>query len=317
MRKATIAVGVAVVVWAGLAVLIVSSIHHGSDLKAETTPTVDVQVQTALGPPPATAVPPPTEARETPKVSIRFHRNPKAGMLVDLHTGEPLWQRNPTWKLPIASLTKMMTALLIAERDEPDERANVTRAALAYEGSGLGVLPKGKSVTVGALLTGLLLVSANDAAILLAQHDSGSVEAFVRRMNRRARSMGLDCTHFTSPNGYVDRGNYSCARDLALLARADLANPTVRRLAKTDHARVHFPIKGGTLELFNNNPFVGQPGITGLKTGLTAAAGRCYVITAREGKHALGVILLNSPNPIAQVHRLLRAGFKAEAGGGA
>lgn len=245
-------------------------------------------------------------------VEVDFRRAPRGGILFDVRTGEVLWERHSTRPLPIASLTKLMTALLIAQRHRPSEGVKVTPEALAYQGSGVGVLPRGRRVRLETMLNGLLLVSGNDAAIALAQHDAGSVPRFVRRMNRRARRMGLGCTRFSTPHGLRDNGNRSCARDLAALARAALANRRLRRIVATDSARLPFPTRAGVLELHNNNPFIraGKPGITGLKTGYTAAAGRCYVITARRAGRHLGVVLLDSPKPIAQVPALLRAGAR-------
>jgi D-alanyl-D-alanine carboxypeptidase len=158
-------------------------------------------------------------------------------------------------------------------------------------------------------------VSGNDAAIALAQHDSRTVGAFVRRMNRWRSRMALRCTHFSTPSGILDQRNYSCPRDLAVLARADLANPWIRKVVATREVRFPFPVKGHYLDLYNNNPFIieGMKGITGLKTGYTDAAGRCYVTTQRVDGHELGVVLLNTPNPIDQVPALLHAGAKAEA----
>jgi serine-type D-Ala-D-Ala carboxypeptidase (penicillin-binding protein 5/6) len=244
-----------------------------------------------------------------PPLRVGFRRPPRAGIVFDVRTGEVLWERHPRRELPIASLTKMMTALVIAERHRPDERVRITPETLAYEGSGVGVLPEGRRVKLEPMLNGLLLVSGNDAAIALAQHDAGSVPRFVRRMNKWARRLGLRCTRFSSPHGLQDQGNYSCPMDLAALARADLANRRIRRIARTDHARFPFPIRGGYLDLYNNNPFIrlGTEGITGLKTGYTDAAGRCYVTTARRGGRHLGVVLLHTPNPIEQVPALLRA----------
>ena len=109
----------------------------------------------------------------------------------------------------------------------------ITDEALAYEGSGVGVLPGGKEVRLEPMLNGLLLVSGNDAAIALAQHDAGNVDEFVERMNTQAVRLGLTCTHFTSPHGLQDEANYSCPSDLAPLARADLANPRIREIAAT------------------------------------------------------------------------------------
>jgi D-alanyl-D-alanine carboxypeptidase len=231
-------------------------------------------------------------------------------------SGRVLWQHDPGRRLPIASLTKMITALIVAERDRPGERVLITPQALAYEGSGVGVLPKGKRLPLRDLFYGLLLVSANDAAIALAQHDSGSVPAFVRRMNDWRRRLGLRCSHFSTPSGILDQGNYSCPRDLAALARADLANPRIKRVVGTRHARFPFPVKGGFLDLYNNNPFIlmGVKGITGVKTGYTEAAGRCYAITQKLNGHELGVVLLGTPNPLDQVPALLRAGARAEQG---
>jgi serine-type D-Ala-D-Ala carboxypeptidase (penicillin-binding protein 5/6) len=245
-------------------------------------------------------------------VEVEFRRPPRAGVLFDVDTGEVLWERHPRRELPIASLTKMMTALLIADRHRPSERVRITPEALAYEGSGVGVLPRGRKAKLEAMLNGLLLVSGNDVAIALAQHDAGTVRRFVRRMNTRARRLGLQCTRFSSPHGLEDRGNHSCPEDLAALARADLANRRIRAITRSDRARLRFPIRGGILELYNNNPFIraGVEGITGLKTGYTDAAGRCYVITARRAGRHLGVVLLHTPKPLDQVPALLRAGAR-------
>ena len=249
-------------------------------------------------------------------VQVAFAHAPRAGILFDVHSGQVLWQHDAGRRLPIASLTKMITALIIARRDRPDERVLITPQALAYKGSGIGVLPKGKQIPLRDLFDGLLLVSGNDAAIALAQHDSGSVPAFVRRMNAWRGRLGLGCSHFSSPSGILDEGNYSCPRDLAVLARADLANQRIRRVVGARHARFPFPVKGGYLDLYNNNPFIlmGMKGITGLKTGYTDAAGRCYVTTRRRDGHELGVVLLNTPNPLDQVPALLRAGARALRG---
>ena len=256
-------------------------------------------------------------ARRPTAVSIRLAQPPAAGLLFDLRSGKVLWQLHPRRELPIASLTKMLTALIIAKRHRLRDLVRITPQAIHYQGSGVGVLPLGKRVRLGALLYGLMLVSGNDAAIALAQHDARTQRRFVARMNRRARRLGLACSHFASPSGIIDRHNHSCPLDLATLARLDLANRTVRHIVGTRRARIPFPVRGGVLDLFNINPFISMqmPGITGVKTGLTDAAGRCYVITQRHGRRQIGVVLLNSPDPLSQVPRLLRAGFRAERSG--
>jgi serine-type D-Ala-D-Ala carboxypeptidase (penicillin-binding protein 5/6) len=252
-------------------------------------------------------------------VHYRFKHPPVAGILFDVKTGAVLWQRNPRREHPIASLTKMMTALIVARMNAPGERVRISRKASQTPGSATGLLPRGKKVPLEPLLQALIMISANDAAVALAEHDGGSVTRFVKEMNRQAKSMGLECTHYSTPNGLRDRGNYSCPVDLGELARADLSNPRIAQIAQTRNAKPRFPIKGKHLYLYNNHYFLQhglaglpQAQVTGLKTGFTDPAGRCYVTTARVGGHELGVVLIHSPNPITQVPALLRAGFEEE-----
>jgi D-alanyl-D-alanine carboxypeptidase (penicillin-binding protein 5/6) len=252
-------------------------------------------------------------------VHYRFKHPPVAGILFDVKSGAVLWQRNPRLEHPIASLTKMMTALMVADRNRPAEHVKVSEKAAHTTGSATGLLPRGKRVPLEALLQALIMISANDAAVALAQHDAGTVTRFVKEMNGQAKSMGLRCTHYSTPNGLRDRNNYSCPVDLAELARADLANPRIAQIAQTRYAKPRFPIKGKHLYLSNNHYFLQrglaglpQAQVTGLKTGFTDPAGRCYVTTARIGGHQLGVVLLHSPDPLTQVPALLRAGFVEE-----
>jgi D-alanyl-D-alanine carboxypeptidase len=247
-------------------------------------------------------------------VNIRFKHPPRSGLLFDVDTGRVLWRHDPTRVLPIASLTKMMTALVVDDRIARGSRVLITKQALAYTGSGVGVLPKGRWIDVQTMLFGLLLPSGNDAAIALAQRAAGTVRRFVRLMNARASAMGLECTHFTTPSGIQDRGNHSCASDLAALARAVLRRPRLARIVRTRAVVRRFPIKGHKLFLYNNNPLLvqGYRGTTGVKTGYTVAAGQCLVATARRGPVELGVVLLHSPNTGDQARRLLDRGFRAE-----
>ncbi|HEU4979389.1 MAG TPA: hypothetical protein VFT42_10870 [Solirubrobacteraceae bacterium] len=256
----------------------------------------------------------PAPARET--VHLRFHREPKSGLLFDLDTGEVLWQRLPGRVLPIASLTKMMTALIIVEHEPPDAPVLITKQALAYKGSGVGVLPLGRHVRLETMLYGLLLPSGNDAAIALAQRVDGTLPAFVGEMNARAQQMGLACTHYTSPDGFEDAGNHSCAIDLAAEARAILDTPRLAKIVRSRRAVLPFPIKGGRLWLYNNNPLLIQryPGVLGIKTGYTAKAGSCLVAAAERGGRRLGVVLLHSPDTARQAEVLLNRGFALRAG---
>jgi D-alanyl-D-alanine carboxypeptidase len=244
-------------------------------------------------------------------VRLEFKHPPRSGLLFDVDTGRVLWRRHPDRVLPIASLTKMMTALVVVGRVGPHAWVRITKEALSYTGSGVGLLPRGRKIAVDTMLHGLLLPSGNDAAIALSLRAAGSQARFVALMNRRASAMGLACTHFTSVSGIVDRGNHSCAPDLAALARAILREPRLARIVRRRSAVLRFPIKGHKLYLYNNNPLLraGYPGTTGVKTGYTDAAGRCLVATARHGRIRLGVVLLDSPDPGKQAMRLLDHGF--------
>jgi D-alanyl-D-alanine carboxypeptidase (penicillin-binding protein 5/6) len=244
-------------------------------------------------------------------VTVYFHAPPRSGLLFDLSTGHVLWQRNAYRRMPIASLTKMMTALLAVTSAPPSTPILVTKQAVASAGSKVGVLPLGRHVRLESMLYGLMLPSGNDAAVALAQHIAGSVTRFVARMNAKAAELGMGCTRYSSPSGYYDQGNFSCAADLAMLAHIDLEQRRIARVAHTYRAALPFPIKGGKLYLGNNNPLLiyGYPGVTGLKTGYTLAAGRCLVATAERHGVRLGVVLLHSPDPATQAQKLLDRAF--------
>ena len=248
----------------------------------------------------------------TDPLHVAFRRPPRAGLLFNLQTGQVLWERDPHKRVRIASLTKMMTALLTAEHSTSHEAVLITRRAADMPGSKVGVLPVGHHVRLETLLYGLLLPSGNDAAVALAEHVSHRVSTFVRLMNSEAARLGMGCTRYSSPSGYYDRGNFSCAADLALLAREDLLQPRIARVTHTLSAKLPFPIKGGKLFLYNNNPLLiyRYPGATGLKTGFTEAAGRCLVGTAERDGVRLGVVILHSTEPGRQARTLLNEGFE-------
>ncbi|MDQ6816430.1 MAG: serine hydrolase [Actinomycetota bacterium] len=256
------------------------------------------------------------EAPVAKQINPRLKRGLRSGLLFDVRTGAVLWARDPKRILPIASLTKMMTALVVTDRASVSARVLITPDAVRFTGSGVGLLPVGKRVSLKALLYGLLLVSGNDAAIALADHLAGTQTRFIAMMNDRARRMRLPCTHFTSVSGILDLGNHSCAMDLATIARAVLAQPLLARVVATRSIILPFPIKGGKLYLYNNNPLqlLRYPGIDGVKTGFTDAAGGCLVATARRGHARLGVVLLHSADPPDQAQRLLDAAFARLSG---
>jgi D-alanyl-D-alanine carboxypeptidase (penicillin-binding protein 5/6) len=243
---------------------------------------------------------------------LRFSKPPHAALLFNVDNGEVLARYKPYQRLPIASLTKIMTALLVTEAAGPGERVMITSDPLHYGGTGVGVLPRGKRVRLETLLNGLLIVSGNDTAIALADHVSGSQRRFVDQMNRRAKLLGLRCTHYVSPHG-LEPQNRSCARDLAVLTRLAMRDRRITRIVRRRGASLPFPIKGGRLVLFGHNPLIRDlhyPGAIGLKTGYIDASGHCFVGVARRHGRTLGVVLLNSPNAGKQAAGLLDAGFR-------
>jgi D-alanyl-D-alanine carboxypeptidase (penicillin-binding protein 5/6) len=242
---------------------------------------------------------------------VRLRKPPKGLLLFDVDTGEVLVRHRPLRRLPVASLTKVMTALVVTQHSEPEDRVRVTRSSLHYSGSGVGVLPKGRRVRLESLLNGMLIVSGNDAAIALADHVGGNQRHFVALMNERARTLGLRCTRFVDPHGLSPRDR-SCARDLAVLTRLAMANHRITRIVRRKHVEFRFPIKGGHLFLSGHNPLIraGYRGAIGLKTGFTDQAGRCFIGVARRRGRTLAIVLLNDPNPLKHAATLLNAGFK-------
>ncbi len=254
----------------------------------------------------------PVAADAVDEVRARFRRPPRGGLLLDLDTNEVLWRRHATRARPVASLTKMMTALVAARALRPGDRAPITRGVLDYTGSGMGVLRRGTRIDVEKLLIGLLLPSGNDAARALALRASGSLGGFVRAMNAHAVRLGLTCTRFASVEGLSD-ANVSCPRDLAVLAGHVLDEPRLARIVRRPRAIIPMPVKGGRAFLYNHNPLVRDryPGVLGVKTGFTGAAGRCLVAAARRGGRRLVAVVLHSPDPGRHARHLLDRGFAA------
>lgn len=306
--------------WAGVAALTVALGGCGAtDRPAPPAPERQPVVATAplqeangpLTPPITPPRPLAVKLGGPPKVFPKFKVFPRAALLFDFDTGEVLYARNPTRVLPMASITKMMTALIVAERLPQHTTVKVTKEALRYQGSGVGVLPRGKRVGLQAMLYGLMLASGNDAAIALSQRVSGTLKAFVAEMNLKAQQMRLSCTHFTRPDGFQDEGNHTCAYDLAALGKAVLENPRLARIVRRREVAIPFPIKGGRLFLYNHNPLLKTHyrGTIGIKTGYTDAAGHSLVAAVRRRGITLGVVLLHSPNINEQARRLFDLGF--------
>jgi D-alanyl-D-alanine carboxypeptidase (penicillin-binding protein 5/6) len=237
----------------------------------------------------------------------------QAAVLADLETGQVLFAHKPNERRPIASLTKIMTAMLVTERTEPTDVVTVSDEAASGRPAGissLGLVP-GERIRVNELLYALLLQSANDAAVALAEHVSGSVDAFVDDMNTRTERLGLSNTMFASPNGLDDDG-YSSASDLVRLTRAAYRS---RGFASVVATRFH------TVTSLDEPPRIVQnrnvllwlyPGAIGVKTGFTSAAGFCVVAAAeREGMRLIAVVLGEPSEPFSEAAALLNYGFAA------
>jgi D-alanyl-D-alanine carboxypeptidase (penicillin-binding protein 5/6) len=260
--------------------------------------------------------PGPLDFEADDRLHVDLSNPPAAGLVVDLDSGEVLWERRPRAQRPVASLTKVMTALLLAdELRRPERKVEIDRPATGTTGSGgpigsaVGLEP-GRKVELGALWRAMLIASANDAATALAIDAAGSERAFVRRMNERAGELGLRCTRFVSPHGF-ERGNRSCPADLAQLSRLAMEEPAIERVARKRRAVVDFPMPGGRRHLATTNPLLqdGYPGAVGLKTGFTQDAGRSLIGVARRDGRELAAILLDASDPAMQARRLLDAAF--------
>jgi serine-type D-Ala-D-Ala carboxypeptidase (penicillin-binding protein 5/6) len=277
---------------------------------------------------PSTAAPdtpPPTPVDGKPSPFVTKLRTPAPsthppavhapiGMLADLDSGQILYSHGSDRPRPIASVTKLMTALLVLERSRLDETVTVSRNAApsvaGYHGSELG-LRAGERISVRDLLYGLLVQSSNDAAVALAEHVSGSVGAFVRLMNRRARRLGMRDTEYFSPNGLDDRGRSSAA-DLVALTRADYRYPEFARIVATKFHAIPSP-HGKPRHIQNRNVLLWlYPGAIGVKTGYTAGARFCVVGAAqRDGLRLMSVVLGSPDEPFSDAAALLDYGFTA------
>jgi D-alanyl-D-alanine carboxypeptidase (penicillin-binding protein 5/6) len=218
-----------------------------------------------------------------------------AAYVVELD-GRTLWSKAADRALPPASLTKIMTALVFLESGKPlDGVVTVSASAQRASGSRLG-LKAGERLRAAEVLAAMLLRSANDACLALAEHVAGDKARFAALMNARASELGLVRTHFTNPCGHDEPGHRSTARDLALLARVAMAKPVFARIVET----VDLPIatlEGRRFALVNGNELVGRyAGAIGVKTGFTPGAGKCLVALARRNGIEVLLVLLNGRN---------------------
>jgi len=216
----------------------------------------------------------------------------KACVIIDETSGRVLLEHNAHTPLPMASTTKVMTALLALEQGDLTAPVTCGRNAFGVPGTSI-YLSQGETLTLEQMLYGLMLASGNDAAVAIAEHIGGSVEGFCRMMTTRAGDLGCENTVFLTPHGLPKEGHYTTARDLALIAREAMTHETFRTIVSTQRAKIPWEGRDYDRVLNNKNKLLSTyEGATGIKTGYTKAAGRCLVFGAeRSGMRIIGVVL--------------------------
>ena len=233
----------------------------------------------------------------------------KGAVLMEAGADRILWSRNGEERLPMASTTKIMTALLTLEQPGLDEMFTVNAQAIRVEGTSMG-LTEGSQATLRTLAAGMLLASGNDAANAAAVRVAGTQADFVMMMNRRAAQLGMKDTNFETPSGLDGQSHYSTAADMALLARAALENPDFRSLCSQTSLKLCYGNPPYDRWLANHNRLLKEyPGCIGLKTGFTKKAGRCLVSAAEREGVTLICVTLSDPNDWRDHTALLDWGF--------
>lgn len=240
----------------------------------------------------------------------------QSAVVLTADTGTVLFEKDGHTPRPVASTTKIMTALLALEaaQEQGDPLVDITQEMVAVEGSSMG-LQAGDSISLTGLAAGMLLASGNDAANAAALYLDGSLESFAARMNQRAAALGMEDTHFVTPSGLDGEdaqglSHLSTAYDMALLARAALEDQAFRQLCSSPSLAVEFaePVKRVTYT--NHNKLLAQyQGCVGVKTGFTKEAGRCLVSAAERDGALLIAVTLNAPNDWQDHTALLDYGF--------
>ena len=233
----------------------------------------------------------------------------KSAVLIDAQSRQVLFQKNAFVRLPMASTTKIMTALVAIEQGNLDRIVKTDKRARRAEGSSL-YLAEDERITMRDLLYGLLLASANDAAEAIAYEISGSIEGFAQLMNQKAYELGLRSTNFTNPHGLHDENHYTTAYDLSLITAAALENKEFAEICATQKAAIPININEGTRYISNHNKLLRlYSGCIGVKTGFTKKSGRCLVSAAERDGLTLIAVTLDAPNDWSDHKALLDYGF--------
>ena len=216
-----------------------------------------------------------------------------ASVMIDANSGRILYQKNAFLKKPMASTTKIMTAILAIEKGDLGDIVTASKKATAIGGTSID-LYEGEEQKLEDLLYGLMLVSGNDAAIAIAEHIGGTTEEFAKMMSEKAHSIGAKNTQFKNPHGLDEDGHYTTAYDLALITRYALKNETFRRIISTKRKIIpDLRYEKWDRGLRNKNRLLYEyPGALGVKTGFTGKAGQCFVGAAqRNGLEVITVVL--------------------------
>ena len=246
-------------------------------------------------------IPCPCAAEPIPKISAR------SACLYDMDADSFIINKEMNTRLPMASTTKIMTALLAIELCELDATVTIPREAVGIEGSSV-YLREGDEIKIKDLVYSVLLQSANDAATALAIYISGDERSFADLMNARAREIGLFNTCFENPHGLDSDNHYTTAHDLALLAATAVKNEAFLEIAST--YRYRFDLSGATRVLINHNKLIrAYPDTYGVKTGYTKKSGRCLVSYASRNNKNLICVTLNAPSDWSDHKNMLDYGF--------
>lgn len=234
----------------------------------------------------------------------------QAFVVMDYMSKEVVASRSATKRLPMASTTKIMTALIVLEQGSVDKPFVVNDKAILVEGSSMG-LQAGDTVTLRTLAYGMLLASGNDAANAGAVRVGKTIPKFVEMMNEKAVQLGMKNTHFTNPSGLPDDEHYSTAYDMGLLACYALKNPEFSKICSTKQAKLQYGNPPYTRYLSNHNKLLwNYEGSIGLKTGFTKKAGRCLVSAAKKEEQIVVCVTLNAPSDWNDHEVLLDLGFE-------
>jgi serine-type D-Ala-D-Ala carboxypeptidase (penicillin-binding protein 5/6) len=292
---------------AGIVAVLLSREHSPAHATPAAAPTPRPK---PLAPPRKAARPQPLLSARGPVASPPLRLAARAAILVDARSGRVLWARHAHRRLAVASTTKIMTALLALRKLRPDTLVTVAPAATQVPLVKEGLRPR-ERVRAWKLFHGLLLYSGNDDAAALAIAAAGTRDAFVAEMNAEARALGLRDSHFSTPSGVIDEGNYSSAWDLAALTRVALRDVRFRSIVRKRIAHIRWSAPTYEKVYVNKNPLIGRyRGADGVKTGWTTLAGHCLVASATRGGRTLVTVVLHDANAPNDARRLLNLGFR-------